>query len=59
MTVTLRKALPSDAPAMRDSVTMTWLGETTSAAGKSGFNGYLVGTLIFGLLRQRAKRSKA
>lgn len=33
-----------------DSVTMTWLGETTSAAGKSGFNGYLVGTLIFGVL---------
>jgi uncharacterized membrane-anchored protein len=33
-----------------DTVSMTWLGETTSAAGKSGFNGYLVGTLIFGVL---------
>src|SRR6187551_540810 len=33
-----------------DSVSMTWLGETTDEAGQSGFNGYLVGTLIFGLL---------
>ena len=33
-----------------DSVSMTWLGETTSKAGQSGLNGYLVGTLIFGVL---------
>ncbi len=33
-----------------DTVSMTWLGETTSQAGKSGLNGYLVGTLIFGVL---------
>jgi uncharacterized membrane-anchored protein len=33
-----------------DSVSMTWLGETTANAGKSGVNGYLVGTAIFGLL---------
>jgi uncharacterized membrane-anchored protein len=33
-----------------DSVSMTWLGETTSQAGQSGLNGYLVGTAIFGLL---------
>ena len=33
-----------------DSVSMTWLGETTAQAGKSGINGYLVGTAIFGLL---------
>jgi uncharacterized membrane-anchored protein len=33
-----------------DSVSMTWLGETTSEAGKSGLNGYLVGTAIFGVL---------
>jgi uncharacterized membrane-anchored protein len=33
-----------------DTVSMTWLGETTSEAGKSGLNGYLVGTAIFGLL---------
>jgi len=33
-----------------DSVSMTWLGETTSEAGKSGVNGYLAGTAIFGLL---------
>lgn len=33
-----------------DSVSMTWLGETTSEAGQSGFNGYLVGILIFGIL---------
>lgn len=33
-----------------DSVSMTWLGETTPEAGASGLNGYLVGTLIFGAL---------
>lgn len=33
-----------------DSVSMSWLGETTSEAGKSGLNGYLVGTAIFGVL---------
>lgn len=33
-----------------DSVSMTWLGETTAEAGRSGFNGYLVGTLAFGIL---------
>ncbi|MEO7504775.1 MAG: hypothetical protein ABIT69_06285 [Sphingomicrobium sp.] len=33
-----------------DSVSMTWLGETTATAGQSGLNGYLVGTLIFGVL---------
>jgi len=33
-----------------DTVTMSWLGETTPAAGSSGLNGYLVGTAIFGLL---------
>lgn len=33
-----------------DAVSMSWLGETTSAAGQSGLNGYLVGTAIFGLL---------
>lgn len=33
-----------------DSVSMTWLRETTSEAGASGFNGYLVGTLIFGVV---------
>jgi uncharacterized membrane-anchored protein len=33
-----------------DSVSMTWLGETTPNAGASGLNGYLVGTLIFGVL---------
>ena len=33
-----------------DSVSMTWLGETTSEAGKSGVDGYLAGTAIFGLL---------
>ncbi len=30
-----------------DSVSMSWLGETTPEAGAGGFNGYLVGTLIF------------
>ncbi len=33
-----------------DSVSMTWLGETTPQAGQGGLNGYLVGTAIFGLL---------
>lgn len=33
-----------------DSVSMTWLGETTPDAGAAGLNGYLVGTAIFGLL---------
>lgn len=33
-----------------DTVSMTWLGETTPEAGADGVNGYLVGTLIFGVL---------
>jgi len=33
-----------------DSVSMSWLGETTSEAGQGGYNGYLVGTAIFGVL---------
>jgi uncharacterized membrane-anchored protein len=33
-----------------DTVSMTWLGETTPEAGQSGLNGYLIGTLIFGVL---------
>lgn len=33
-----------------DAVSMSWLGETTSEAGQSGLNGYLIGTAIFGLL---------
>lgn len=33
-----------------DAVSMTWLGETTTQAGQSGLNGYLVGTAIFGVL---------
>src|ERR1700745_3562641 len=32
-----------------DTVSMTWLGETTPDAGKSSGNGYLVGTAIFGV----------
>lgn len=32
-----------------DTVSMTWLGETTPEAGAAGLNGYFVGTLIFGL----------
>ncbi|MFL6763599.1 MAG: hypothetical protein ACJ8FO_00190 [Sphingomicrobium sp.] len=32
-----------------DTVSMTWLGETTAEAGQSGVNGYLVGTAIFGV----------
>jgi uncharacterized membrane-anchored protein len=30
-----------------DAVTMTWLGETTPAAGASGVSGYLIGSAIF------------
>lgn len=33
-----------------DAVSMSWLGETTTAAGQSALNGYLVGTAIFGVL---------
>ena len=33
-----------------DTVSMTWLGETTPQAGQSGLNGYLVGTALFGVL---------
>jgi uncharacterized membrane-anchored protein len=33
-----------------DTVSMSWLGETTASAGQSGINGYLVGTAIFGIL---------
>ena len=33
-----------------DSVSMSWLGETTEEAGQGGLNGYLVGTAIFGVL---------
>ncbi|MBB3693343.1 hypothetical protein [Sphingomonas sp. BK580] len=33
-----------------DTVSMSWLGETSPDAGASGLNGYLVGTAIFGLL---------
>ena len=32
-----------------DTVSMSWLGETTSDAGASGINGYLVGTALFGV----------
>jgi len=32
-----------------DTVSMTWLGETTPDAGASGINGYLVGTALFGV----------
>ncbi|MCL6729738.1 COG4705 family protein [Sphingomonas hankyongi] len=32
-----------------DTVSMTWLGETTPEAGAGGLNGYLVGTAIFGV----------
>ena len=33
-----------------DSISMSWLGETTPTAGQAGLYGYLVGTVIFGLL---------
>jgi uncharacterized membrane-anchored protein len=46
-----------------DSVSMTWLGETTPHAAASGLNGYLIGTALFGLalvllvwLQMRARR---
>ena len=32
-----------------DTVSMTWLGETTPEAGQAGMNGYLVGTAMFGV----------
>jgi len=35
---------------MGDTVSMSWLGETTASAGQSGLNGYVVGTAIFGAL---------
>src|SRR5881398_854253 len=31
-----------------DTVSISWLGETTPEAGQSGLNGYLVGTAMFG-----------
>ncbi|MDL2353272.1 MAG: hypothetical protein QFC78_10550 [Pseudomonadota bacterium] len=33
-----------------DTVSMSWLGETTPTAGQGGLNGYLVGTAIFGVV---------
>lgn len=33
-----------------DSVTMSWLGETTPDAAQSAVNGYLIGTAIFGAI---------
>ena len=46
-----------------DSVSMTWLGETTPQASQSWLSGYLIGTAIFGaillalvLIQIRAKR---
>jgi len=33
-----------------DTVSMSWLGETTASAGQSGINGYLAGTAMFGVL---------
>jgi uncharacterized membrane-anchored protein len=33
-----------------DTVSMSWLGETTAEAGQSGINGYLAGTAIFGTI---------
>ena len=32
-----------------DTVSMTWLGETTPEAGQAGLNGYLVATAFFGV----------
>ena len=32
-----------------DSVSMSWLGETTPEAGAGGLNGYLVGSALFGV----------
>ena len=33
-----------------DTLSMSWLGETTPEAGQAGLNGYLVGTAIFGAI---------
>ena len=33
-----------------DSVSMSWLGETTPGAAQSAVNGYLVGTALFGII---------
>lgn len=33
---------------MGDTVSMSWLGETTASAGQAGLNGYLIGTVLFG-----------
>ncbi len=33
-----------------DTVSMSWLGETTPQAGQAGVSGYLLGTLIFGII---------
>ena len=33
-----------------DTLSMSWLGETTPQAGQAGLNGYLVGTAIFGAI---------
>lgn len=33
-----------------DTVSMSWLGETTASAGSNGLNGYLIGSAIFGAL---------
>ncbi|MBX3595640.1 MAG: hypothetical protein KF783_14280 [Sphingomonas sp.] len=35
---------------MGDTVSMSWLGETTASAGRAGINGYVAGTVMFGLL---------
>ncbi len=35
---------------MGDTVSMSWLGETTASAGQSGLNGYVIGSAIFGVL---------
>lgn len=34
---------------MGDTVSMSWLGETTASAGTNGINGYLIGSVIFGV----------
>ena len=33
-----------------DTLSMSWLGETTPQAGQAGLNGYLIGTAIFGAI---------
>ena len=33
-----------------DTLSMSWLGETTADAGAGGVNGYLVGTIVFGAI---------